>query len=225
MPIPKTVNQDFFKTWSPEMAYVLGFFAADGSMCRTRRDTHFIDFYVTDRPLLVNIRRALGANHKISKRVRRYPWKAAYHLQIGSKEIFRDLERLGMTQGKSLSIRMPKVPRKYFSNFLLGYFDGDGCVHLGRYWHKDRRRWRWQLMVVFTSGSKNFLKDLWAALRPWVTGGRLGSKTRGYELVFSQHDSFALFKLMYHNAPARLLLERKRKIFLKALKILNAGVV
>ena len=28
MPISKTLNQDFFKTWSPEMAYVLGFFAA-----------------------------------------------------------------------------------------------------------------------------------------------------------------------------------------------------
>jgi hypothetical protein len=42
MPIHKKVNQDFFKKWSPEMAYILGFFTADGSMAKNKRGAHFI---------------------------------------------------------------------------------------------------------------------------------------------------------------------------------------
>ncbi len=32
MPIYKTKNEAFFKKWTPEMAYVLGFFTADGTI-------------------------------------------------------------------------------------------------------------------------------------------------------------------------------------------------
>ena len=56
MPIFKTKNENFFKAWSPDMAYVLGFFAADGSMYRTNRGTYFIEFQITDKDLLLKIR-------------------------------------------------------------------------------------------------------------------------------------------------------------------------
>lgn len=48
----KTLNQDFFKEWNPTMAYVLGFFAADGNMIRTKRGGHFISFHITDKIVL-----------------------------------------------------------------------------------------------------------------------------------------------------------------------------
>jgi len=44
MPIYKTKNENFFKKWTPEMAYVLGFFAADGSMVKNKRGACFIEF-------------------------------------------------------------------------------------------------------------------------------------------------------------------------------------
>ncbi|MDE1919118.1 MAG: LAGLIDADG family homing endonuclease [Patescibacteria group bacterium] len=70
MPVHRDLNHDFFKTWSPEMAYVLGFFAADGSMIRNKRDGHFIEFTITDRIVLEMIRNAVGSTHKIQKRKR-----------------------------------------------------------------------------------------------------------------------------------------------------------
>jgi DNA-binding transcriptional regulator WhiA len=98
MPIYKTKNEHFFKTWSNDMAYVLGFFAADGSMYRTRRGTHFIEFQITDEDLLLKIQKALWSNHKITQRTRgNKRHKSIYRLQIGSKEIFSDFSNLGMT--------------------------------------------------------------------------------------------------------------------------------
>ncbi len=76
-------------------------------------------------------------------------------------------------------------------------------------------------MTNFTSGSKSFLIGLWAVLKPYMKGGRMGEKTRGYELVFSQRDSLALFNLMYDNVPAEMFLERKYNTFQKAFKILG----
>ncbi|MEK7174088.1 MAG: LAGLIDADG family homing endonuclease [Patescibacteria group bacterium] len=225
MPIAKKVNKDFFKTWSPNMAYVLGFFTADGSMYQTNRGTHFIDFQITDKKLLEDIRDALDSNHKISvRKALDKNRKPRYRLQIGSKEIFRDLSRIGLMQNKSKTVRLPRISKRYLTDFVRGYFDGDGCVHLGRYWRKDRKQWKWQFTVNFTSGSRQFLIDLWGVLGQHTKGGRVGTKTGGYELVFGQHDSIALFYLMYNNASARIFLERKYKTFQKALKILRAGV-
>ena len=221
MPIHKTKNEKFFKKWSPQMAYVLGFFAADGSMYKTKRGTNFIEFQITDGDLLKEIKNALGSNHKITKVIRNKNQKPIYRIQIGSKEIFRDLLRFGLTPAKSKILRMPLVPAKYFADFLRGYFDGDGCVHLGKYWRKDRNKWIWQLVVTFTSGSLMFLKELWSILRPHVRGGRIGNKNGGFELVFSRRDALALFNLMYNNSAASIFLKRKYDIFKKAFKVLN----
>lgn len=208
------------------MAYVLGFFAADGSMYKTRRGAHFIEFQITDKQLLGSIRKAVSSNHKISiRRPTRTSWKTSYRLQLGSKDIYKDLLYLGMTPTKSKTLPFPIIPAKYLSDFVRGYFDGDGCAHLGCYWRKDRNSWSWRFITSFASGSKRFLEGLWLALRPHVRRGRLGEKEGGYELVFSQQDSFALFRLMYNNVPAAMFLERKYRVFLRASKILNAGVV
>src|SRR5690242_19170350 len=125
MPILREVNQRFFQTWSPEMAYVLGFFAADGNMIKNKRGGHFIGFYSNDEELLVSIRSALGSNHKIGVLNRLPPEHVAYQLQIGSKQFFSDLIGLGMTERKSLTLMLPQVPHNLFPHFVRGYFDGD----------------------------------------------------------------------------------------------------
>ncbi len=115
MPIYRTKNENFFKKWSPEMAYVLGFFTADGNMTRNKRGAHCIEFQITDGDLLEKIRIALGSNHKIAtKRRNSKSWKSAYRLQVGSKTIFADLKRLGLTPNKSKTIELPRIPVKYF---------------------------------------------------------------------------------------------------------------
>lgn len=225
---PWKFNKDFFKKWTPEMAYVLGFLFADGYVFKNLRGSCFFCFCSTDKEIIIKIRNVLQSNHKIGVRERKNGWKTCYVLQIGSKDIFNNLKReFGIIQNKSLVIKFPKVPKEFFGDFLRGYFDGDGSVNLGKYWPKDRKSFKWEFSTRFTSGSKIFLLGLLGSLKNLVYGGYLNKKNRGYDLVFSRHDSVALFNLMYNNVSANLFLKRKYNIFKKAFVVLkiNAGVV
>lgn len=210
------------------MAYVLGFFAADGSMLKNNRGAHFIEFTITDRIVLENIQQLVSSNHRIAERSsRKENWKTQYRLQIGSKEWFEDLVRLGFTQNKSTVLMFPSVPKKFLGDFIRGYFDGDGCVHFKEYRSKERGKNIWAFVTLFTSGSKQFLESLHQILKEFgLKGGSLKEKERGYDLVFSRHDSLALYRLMYHNAPtSNLYLPRKREKLERAIQVLQLETI
>ena len=210
------------------MAYVLGFFAADGNMIRNRRGAHFVAFYSCDKSILLLIQNVMGSSHRIGVRHRVPPWRTAYQLQIGSKEIFNDLVKLGFVPAKSKRLKLPAVPKKYLGDFVRGYFDGDGCVYFKRLKFADRKNPRWILQTIFTCGSKNFLFELQTLLQQNdIIGGSIRKKTRGFDLLLSHKDSVALYKLMYHTVSATgLYLPRKYKLFRKAIRTLytDAGV-
>jgi hypothetical protein len=47
-------------------------------------------------------------------------------------EIVRDLQRLGVTPRKSLTLQFPsadQVPPEFLGSFVRGYFEGDGCIY------------------------------------------------------------------------------------------------
>lgn len=162
----KKVNENFFKTWSPKMAYVLGFMFADGSLLDTNSSsrTYYLLFSNNDLDLLNKIRKTLSSEHKIYVRPprvmehteKKYISKTSYLLKFGNKSMYDDLLDLGMTHRKSNSMHLPKVPMRLFSYFLRGYFDGDGCVNI--YLPKNRVTPR--IKVLFTSGSTGFLSEL-----------------------------------------------------------------
>jgi len=223
MPIYKKVNKDFFKMWSPNMAYVLGFFAADGYMTENKRGAHFWNIQITDKKLLEDIKETIDAEHKISIRPMRGNKKPLHRLQIGSKEMFQDLLALGFKQGKTKSLVVPGIPARYFRDFVRGYFDGDGCVWMG-YIHKDRQIKTLTLRTIFTSCSKEFLAEICRRLRlSFVFGGVL-SKGKGnfYRLTISVSNSLKLYDFMYNHPVLGyddLFLERKRIIFEKFIKM------
>lgn len=230
MAVPTGLNQDFFKVWSSEMAYVLGFFAADGCMIKNQRGGHFIEFHITDKEILMAIRRVMGSNHKISVRTRNPNHKMGYRLQIGSKEIFNDLRILGMTSRKSLILQMPPVPQRYVGHFVRGYFDGDGCIYFKTLKFADRKNPRKILQSIFSCGSTAFLSSLHESLQlQGVNGGSLKRKERGNELVLSHRDSVALYRIMYNNlGDSDIYLGRKYRLFTHAIETLygkNAVVV
>jgi hypothetical protein len=70
MPIYKKVNKSFFKKWSHDMAYVLGFFAADGYITHNKRGASFWSIQIVDKKLLYEIRKVTGSEHAISERIR-----------------------------------------------------------------------------------------------------------------------------------------------------------
>lgn len=203
------------------MAYILGFFTADGSMMKNKRGAHFVEFEITDKDLLIAIRKELGSNYKITARKRSSNRKMAYRLQIGSKIIFNDLLKLGLTPNKSKTIDLPKIPKKYFSHFTRGYFDGDGNVTIAKYTRAARNN-KESIIIYsgFTSGSKKFLENLQLQLKNIANlkGGTLCFSSRGYRLYFSVKDSFNLYNFLYKDC-GNLYLPRKKRIFEKYFKI------
>ncbi len=209
---PWKVNQSFFETWSEEMAYVLGFFVADGNLTINPRGSRYIEFTSCDRVIIEKIRVALGSNHAIGVKKRgRNPLRnlsECYRLQIGSKKLFSDLSKFGMVVCKSLVVRLPNIPRKYFQHFVRGYFDGDGHVSKGR---KKKSR---VIVSGFTSGGRKILHELLVALIKYgvVHGGSL-YKADGFQLRFSVNDSMRLYKYVYATMHTEFFLHRKKVIF------------
>jgi len=143
------------------MAYVLGFFIADGCLTINPRNSHFIEFSSNDRDVLEKIKIVMESGHKIGcRKYNSSRLRDSYRLQIGSKEIFKDLVKLGFTVNKSKTVKLPKIPSKYFADFLRGYFDGDGCVSYSNYFRKQRNKYFKYIIVMFTSGSEDFLVGL-----------------------------------------------------------------
>lgn len=220
----RAVNKKFFKKWTRDMAYVLGFFAADGYITINKRGGVYWSIQIVDEELLNCIKKTIRSTHKISiRKSRNKNEKTLFRLQIGSKEMVDDLYRLGMRENKTKSLAVPKVPSKHFSDFVRGYFDGDGNVWIGNV-HRDRKTHTTVIQAVFTSCSVNFLKSLHSRLKQTgLKGGSLVGSHRGYSrLQFSVNDSLKLYKIMY-NSHCTLFLKRKKVVFEKFIK--NALVV
>jgi intein-encoded DNA endonuclease-like protein len=221
MPIYKTLNHNFFKSWSDNTAYVLGFFAADGSMTKNKRGAHFIEFHITDKEILEKIQLAIASSHKIAERSSgKSEHKTVYRLQIGSKAIFQDLLTLGMSPQKSLTLKFPNVPNQYLRHFVRGYFDGDGNVYFYEYQRKDRKsKVSRSLSTGFTCGSRAFLEKLQKKLQglALLRGGSLYYHSGAYRLSYSTRDSCKLYNFMYNDGDT-LLLERKKIVFEKFLQ-------
>jgi hypothetical protein len=212
MPTLKTYNKDFFKTWTRDMAYILGFMYADGNMVETKQGGHYIAIYTADRQLLLAIAKSMQSKHKVA--VKKSSGGSVYRIQIGSSEWFRDLGRLGLFPNKTKRMQLPRVPAEYFGDFVRGYFDGDGNVWIGLV-HKERKTALKTIQVAFSSGSVEYLKSLHEALRGrGIVGGSLytSKKKQFTRLAFSVKDALKIYEIMY-NCPHKLYLKRKKVVF------------
>ena len=213
----KKINKDFFKVWSPEMAYVLGFFAADGYITVNKRGGQYWCIQITDKKLLYSIKKSLNSEHRISVR---FPKKenesVKYRIQVGSIEMCNDLRKLGFFERKTKSLAIPNIPKKHFSHFVRGYFDGDGNIWRGEV-HKERKTRHEVLLMVFTSCSHEFLANLYHRLSILdIKGGSLyrSKKKEFSRLQYSTKDALKLYKFMYNGMnTSELFLERKKCVF------------
>ena len=113
------VNSTFFKKWSPEMAYVLGFIAADGNICHSGR-AHTLHIASDDKDVIEKIKKVLNYSGPIRQRVRPNT-KISYGLRICDQILFSDLNRLGITERKSLTLS-PAVKNEYVADFFKRFF-------------------------------------------------------------------------------------------------------
>src|SRR3989344_4220583 len=100
-------NYSFFKTWSGEMAYVLGFIAAGGNICHSGR-ARVLQIACDDMDIIEKIKKTLGYKGPIHEKVR-VDNKISYSLRICDLTIFNDLQKLNVTERKSLTFNPPLI--------------------------------------------------------------------------------------------------------------------
>jgi hypothetical protein len=210
MPRPKA-NSNFFKIWSNDMAYILGFIATDGCLVEHKNGYNCLNITNKNKGILEEILISMNSDHKISAKSRgsapRYKY---FQIQIRNKDIYNDLLKLGLMPRKSKTIRMPAIPLEFYGDFLRGCFDGDGSVSV---WKEPRWRHSWQIRSVFCSASFAFLQDIQKRLcsKAGLTKGNIQSLAREYLLCYSIEDSFKLYKVMYQNINCNSLFFKRKK--------------
>lgn len=133
--VSKMVDNHFFSNIdTPEKAYVLGFAFADGSISPNRKNQTMYCFSLSimesDRYLLEDIKDIMHCTHaiQVTNGNNRYSTRNQCHLGITSKQIYRDLLRLGMDTKEHI----PNMSQDLIPHFIRGYFDGDGCVSVSK---------------------------------------------------------------------------------------------
>lgn len=126
-------NYDIFEIIdTSEKAYWLGFLAADG--CNYRREqnaTILINLNQKDRIQLEKFLQFCNCDSQIIDYIATDGYSnntPMSKIQIYSSKMSDDLTKLGVPPRKSLILQPPKIEKKYFLPYILGYFDGDGSI-------------------------------------------------------------------------------------------------
>jgi hypothetical protein len=213
------VNEDYFKTWSHNMAYVFGLWCADGHIYAENNTYSFsIALKESDRYLLETIKKDLQFEAPLRKAETKSPRSEStstiYKLTVGSKILVEDLLGLGGQQRKSLIMKLPVVPNQFFPDFIRGLFDGDGTI----VYDSAARTWK----AGIYSGTESFVKELQAVLTNRITdlSCPIQKARKLFCLTFSANNARRLAKFMY-NSPSLLFLYRKYNRFLEMGSNLN----
>ena len=138
-----SVNQNYFNIIDNEWkAYWLGFLYADGmNKIKRRIKSDKFDYSTSlclakiDKSHIEKFKNSLQSNSPIRDHISKLNGNIYNNskILICNKQMCEDLNRLGCVPNKSLILKFPtedQVPKKFIRDFIRGYFDGDGCIHI-----------------------------------------------------------------------------------------------
>lgn len=144
------VNDTYFDVEGPNMAYILGFWAADGNV-HSKENRLDLELNEVDYEILEKMRNELQSERPIKV----YQCQNGYKknkLMFWSSHIKQVFIEYGVVPNKTYSqdFHAPyKLSKKYWIDYIRGFFDGDGCVKKGH-----------SLTFELNSINKKFLEDI-----------------------------------------------------------------
>lgn len=144
----RKIRHSIFSDIKTELqAYLLGFYAADGSINEKRKtlrihlqkqDSEIVNLFkniISPDAYTFNVDEHITTGRNGMK----VHAHESYGVDITSSEICNDLVKLGFGYNKSYSeLHLPKISKELIRHFIRGYFDGDGCISCGVYQDKNR---------------------------------------------------------------------------------------
>lgn len=210
-----SVNEDFFKTWSRNNAWVYGWLLTDGSI-QEKTGHVALCLKTHDKDVLIKIKEVIEFTGKIYDRVSK-EGKQTSTLRVCRKSICEDIFALGMArENKTFNTAMPDIPDEYFWDFLRGVVEGDGGIY-HRTGNTDA------LAINISGATKQFMVDLQSALGKIGISTRLntrkansssGNVAEVYTLeTKSNADSLRMCYFMYANTTDANRLRRKFNVY------------
>lgn len=122
-----SINHQYFNNENENMAYILGLLASDGTI---RKNSNSIKLTLSeqDSEILEKIKKEINYSGTIKYYEDSKGYKNAT-LVFTSKEIKDKLAEYNIVPSKTFTFVFPtKLNRKYWKDFIRGYFDGDGSI-------------------------------------------------------------------------------------------------
>jgi len=209
------VNENYFKKWSGNMAYILGFIFSDGNITKITHngysDKLAFGLHRKDIDILKKIKRELLAEQNLSFS------KSYVHFSIYSQIIVDDLKKLGLSYRKSYEVnrgKVPDIPKKYIRHFIRGIVDGDGSIHF------DKREYP-TLSICGRKDIMTFVRNhfyakfnLYSQVNQPKKNGKLSNV---FYIAYRCNSAKTLINYIYNNA--KIYLERKFKLAKRCPKI------
>ena len=204
-------NDDYFKTQSANMAWILGFIAADGTI-RKNSNSIKITLARKDREMLEKIREEL----EIEKEVKDYQDNKGYDsstLEWTSQEHKKDLAKYSIVPAKTFILEWPhELERKYWIDYIRGYFDGDGSINLVKNSNgRGEGNLRWQVMSATRPIIQNIIDFFEEEYRIPPVSVLEQQGDRLHPLYYMQYSSVStrkIYNILY--TPDSLYLKRKK---------------
>lgn len=203
------VNEEYFLTWSHNMAYILGLWWADGHIIYKPRLYEFsIGLQECDRYILELIRKELRYEGPLVETIyNKKDKRTLYKLRIHSRIMVESIIQLGGIPNKSLSIGCPQIPTEFVADFLRGLFDGDGTIC------RDQKSWKCGIY----SASTTLIQELQQILLENIPDIKFSvchnnRKNKLWNLNFSVNNAKRFGKFIY-DTPSLLFLYRKYQRF------------
>jgi hypothetical protein len=218
------LNENFFDEWSNDMAYILGLISSDGAILKGKKSySRWKIAFKNDESniqLLEQVKDKImyeGDLHYSSSKLNGKSFDNVT-LSINSLKMVNKLFEYGITNQKSLTIKMPiGIPQEYVMDFIRGYFDGDGSIAITYPSNKNKLKTKTpQLRCRIVSGSQTILEEFSEVINH-LSGNIIPLKNVSqvkknlYELEYSTFASMCLYSLMYKDDCISL--NRKREVF------------
>lgn len=186
------VNDLYFSKQNANMAYLLGFYAADGCVYKDK-NTIKLTLASVDKEFLENIKKELDSNYPI----RDYETKDGYvnsEFIFSSLQIKKDFSNYGIVPLKTYNLKFPdRLKKEYYLDFIRGYFDGDGSISTA-----GESAIRWQICAY----NKDILKRIVDILEeydiPKVSIQSLPNRNI-YTIQYSTNSTKKIFNILYYD--------------------------
>lgn len=212
------LNENYFQELdSKDKAYFLGFIYADGFITKRSQGQSVLGLTLAEIEPIDKFKKYIQTDKKVGyyKKTNGYSDKSyEYKLALISDKLVSDIEKLGVTERKTLTLTFPDIQKDLIPHFIRGYFDGDGSVFL----HKDSREECSENMYLGVNicGTKEFLTTLSKYL-PFIEEGQCIYKEKRRETncwnlkINSNIRSLELYHYMYKDCDDLYLSRKKEK--------------